>query len=936
MTMQTQSAPTAARAGDIAIIGMAGRFPGAGSVGELWSMLMAGRTGIEMVSETSQVGDSWVGRCAPLPGDVASFDAEFFGISERDAVLMDPQHRHLLDVAWEALERSGHDADAGREDVRIGVFTASSPSSYMAETLRNAHLWSPEGVDYPVLLGNDKDFTASRISYQFDLHGPAVVAQSACSSSLTCLHLARRALQAGDCDIALAGGVSVGVDRRGYRYQPGGIMSPDGQCNPFDASAQGTIRGEGAAVVVLRRLEDAERDGDRIIATVCGSAVTNDGRRKAGFTAPGVLGQSRSISSAMHEAGIDGGALGYVETHGTGTSIGDPIELRSLVAGHELTGRLPSRCPLGAIKANVGHLDAAAGITGLIKTALVLYHQAIPGQPDFSQPCASLARLQDHYVMSSLPRHRAHVDYAAVSSFGMGGTNAHVVLKAPPAVVRPQADLQAAHHFEVSARDEQSLQERLGMLAEWISERQADPEDVCTTLAQARRYPVSRGMVGTLAEFLDWCKAGGPQAADQGELTCQHRDGRRVPLPGQPRHPKRVWPLEEVATRTSLAVADPQAPSPATQPDAPEAVSTNAVLQHVAHFLQVPELSPEDDLRELGMDSIDMLQLLGELEDDFGLKVPLQSLIAKPTVATLLAECAPEPLRSEPFEMTTTRQAAPVAGVWHQVSTGTRGHLVLMHPAGGTTGCYLPLAQRSRAGWTWHAIGSVPGGGPSIREMASAYADMVIARGLTGSITIGGYSMGGNLAVEVVSQLSRRGVHVPRLLLLDSYAPETYLAPRKVGNFLEAFAMLVPTLLPQLAGASTTGEPRSVRGVLDAMTEEVGAEPIAENVTQQVEEFFQTWKGHHDALERWVPEHPVDVPITLIRATNLDNPIVGLLDIRPGDGTAWRRHTTAGLTILDTAGDHFSLVHDEDHLDALARRVDTFLAETTAQGACHA
>ena len=426
----------------IAIVGMAGRFPGAASVDELWQNLLDGVRGIRRlgpeelrasgVPEDLANHPSYVPTAADVDG-VELFDAEFFGIPGHEARLVDPQHRLFLESCWQALEDAGH--APRRFDGRIGVFGSTSISTYLAHVLANGEDLPADGISYPLLLGNDKDFLCTRVAHRLGLTGPAVTVQTACSSSLVAVHLAVQSLLTGECDIALAGGVSVAVPQRtGHLYREGGILSPDGHCRVFDAEANGTVRGSGCGVVVLRRLDDALLDRDRVTAVIRGTAVNNDGANKVGFTAPSVAGQVEVIREALAVSGLPAAEIGYVEAHGTGTSLGDPIELRALAAALSADGEPPLACHIGSVKANLGHLDAAAGVTGLIKAALILREQRIPGQVDYTAPNPRIVEHLDRFRIPDAPVARdGALRAAAVSSFGLGGTNAHAVLAAPPA-----------------------------------------------------------------------------------------------------------------------------------------------------------------------------------------------------------------------------------------------------------------------------------------------------------------------------------------------------------------------------------------------------------------------------------------------------------------------------------------------------------------------
>jgi phthiocerol/phenolphthiocerol synthesis type-I polyketide synthase E len=482
----------------VAIIGMAGRFPGADDVERFWEIL---RDGVEATTwfspeelRNAGVDDETLAQSTyvPVKGMVAGperFDAGFFGFTPREAEFMDPQHRLFLECGWESLENAGY--DPARCKGPVGVFAGVGLSTYLW-THAGAGTAKGLAAGYQLSIGNDKDFLATRLSYKLGLRGPSLSVQTACSTSLVAVHLAANALLTYQCDMALAGGVSVLFPHeRGYVYQEGMILSPDGHCRPFDAAAAGTVPGEGAGIVVLKRLSEAIADGDTVLAVVLGSAINNDGNAKAGYTAPSVEGQAEVIAMAQEIAGIEAGSISYVETHGTGTPIGDPIEMAALTQAFRATGQRRAPCAIGSLKANMGHLDAAAGVAGLIKTVQALRHGQIPPLVNFTQPNPALRLETSPFVVpTSLTDWQAAGGprRAGVSSFGIGGTNAHVILEEAP--VRPASDAPArrAELLVLSARSDQALQRSAERLGAFLSSHPDAPlADVAHTLQVGRK-----------------------------------------------------------------------------------------------------------------------------------------------------------------------------------------------------------------------------------------------------------------------------------------------------------------------------------------------------------------------------------------------------------------------------------------------------------------
>jgi amino acid adenylation domain-containing protein len=448
----------------IAVVGMAGRLPGARNIAEFWASLRAGTESITFFGEEElraagvpdrELADPQYVRAAAVPAGYEMFDAGFFGYSAREAALIDPQQRMFLECCWEALEDAGHrPGDAG---LPTGVYAGSSLSTYLLAHLLAGRTIGSAADTLNLLVTNDKDYLASRVAYQLDLQGPAVAVQTACSSSLVAVHLACQALLGGECDLALAGGSALRLPQpRGYRWEEGLIFSPDGHCRPFDASAGGTVFGSGAGVVVLRRLADALDDGDHIEAVIRGSAANNDGRSKIGYTAPGIGGQTAVIAAALGAADVEPDTVTAIEAHGTATPLGDPIEIAALSRVFRAYTSRTGYCAIGSVKGNVGHLDTASGVTGLIKAILQVKHGQLVPSLHYERPNPEIDFAASPFTVSTELRDWQPDEgprRIGVSSFGMGGTNAHLILEEPPAAGPAGA---AAHPVQVLAMSARS------------------------------------------------------------------------------------------------------------------------------------------------------------------------------------------------------------------------------------------------------------------------------------------------------------------------------------------------------------------------------------------------------------------------------------------------------------------------------------------------
>ena len=528
--------PNSAADTAIAIIGLAGRFPGASNITEFWENLI---NGVDSITHFTDVELAEAGiaperlqnpdyvKARGVLKDADRFDAAFFGIPPKEADVLDPQHRLFLECASESLEDAGCDPET--YNGTVGVWAGSSLNTYLLANLCGTRAGIEELVqsyqvgNYAILAGNDKDFLPTRVSYKLNLTGPSMSVGTGCSTSLVAVAQACQSLLAGQCHMALAGGVSVSFPQaRGYLYQPGGMVSPDGACRAFDAEASGTVFGGGVGVVALKRLADAVADGDQVYAVIRGYGLTNDGSQKASYTAPSADGQAEAIFQAQSMAGFSADTISYVEAHGTATPLGDPIEVAGLVKAFQRTTDKTGFCVLGTVKPNVGHLEAASGVTGLIKTALALRHKRLPPTLHYRSPNPRLDLAKSPFIVSAeLTEWQATGDHprrAGVSSFGVGGTNAHVVLEeAPPVPSVPIQDSRSEWQLlTVSARTETALETAADNLARHLK---THPEivlaDAAHTLQTGRRAFAHRRIVV--------CRS-----ADEAVHALQTRDARRV------------------------------------------------------------------------------------------------------------------------------------------------------------------------------------------------------------------------------------------------------------------------------------------------------------------------------------------------------------------------------------------------------------------------
>ncbi|KUM70823.1 polyketide synthase [Streptomyces curacoi] len=644
--------PTRGLESAVAVVGMSGRFPGAPDLEAYWANLRDGVCSLSTFTEKELLADgadtaelrnpAYVAVQGRLP-DADRFEADLFGFGRTEAAALDPQHRVLLETAWAALEDAGH--APLNAPPRTGVYVGGSPTEHALAAGTDPALAASIGA-LQVRILTDREFLAPWISYRLGLDGPSMTVQTACSTSLTAVHLAVQALLLGECDTALAGGVALGsVRRQGYVHYQGGIFSPDGRCRPFDEKAAGTVPGSGVGVLVLRRLEDALADGDPVRAVIRGTAVTNDGSGKVGFTAPGVDQQTAAITEAWAAAGLEPSAAQYVEAHGTGTELGDRIELEAASAAFAGGAGIG----LGSVKSNIGHADAAAGAAALIKTILMLEHATLAPTVDVTSPVAALRQSPLRLVTEAeqWPSRTGLPRLAGVTSVGIGGTNVHVVVQeAPEPRPRPRAAGQPVV-LPLSARTEPQL----AVLAERLAERlrAADAPSlaaVAHTLRTGRvampvRAYVVAGEPQEAAERLTELAGGrlGTTADALGEAWLRGEevawpvlDGevRRVRLPTYPFAGESHGALT-LRQPPAQASPEPEAPDPSPPGPAGELEATVARL-----VIEALDLDGAAGLAqtyfEAGGDSLTAVHLAGRLRDEVGIDVPIQLFLEPVTL----------------------------------------------------------------------------------------------------------------------------------------------------------------------------------------------------------------------------------------------------------------------------------------------------------------
>ncbi|MEV6066707.1 beta-ketoacyl synthase N-terminal-like domain-containing protein [Nocardia sp. NPDC052001] len=944
-----------------AIIGAAIKVPGATDIDLFRAELDRGATHFESVSRERALASglnaedighaNYVGVASPLPG-AEDFDREFFRMSAAEARWTDPQQRLLLTLTHQALESGG----IATGDARIGSYVTVSESSYLRGRVDRV---STARVDYQSLIGNDRDFAAARLAYRFGFTGPALTIQSACSSSLVALHQACAGLAFGDADIAVVGAASLSFPQpHGYIYETGGIMSPTGSSRPFDAESDGTVRGSGGGVVVLRRLEDALAQGDPILAVVAGSAINNDGAQRMAFSAPAVSGQVDVLTAALRRAAVSPDDIGYLEAHGTGTQLGDPIEFRALTRAYADTGGRTAPCHLGSAKANLGHLDAAAGMIGLLKTILTLDSGRIFPQPGYRAPNPAIPLDDSIFTIATESVPSPDLRYAGVSSFGMGGTNAHVILERAPRPGVSRAGGDRGVRITLSARSEAALRGYRARLAAYLRDHvDLDPADIAATLDARTRHPEATWTthIDSVTELVDRLhedtatrEPSGPADRDPDGIsntgsTPVTRQAKVVAGdPGAHGRAHRIWlppaPLAETFHGLPLRLDDPARVSPNSENDAEASAgaatggapggladtTTSSRADAAPESEQVVTVSGraasvavpggvEADVREL------FLRLAGEelgagIDEgtDFfaagGESIALVAIVGKVT------DRIPFAVDFGALDgITTVGELGRALAGQAIAAAGTRDGLLafgsgepmihLFPPAGGTNYCYAALSRMVPEIGLAAFRAPHPAGG-SIEEIAAACVeDLCRAGAIDDRLVLGGYSFGGNVAFEIARQLQEgAGVSARHVIMFDSFAPDAFGGLRvnsdQLATEVEGRLRTATAALPGYRPGADTDRGGAV--VLDS--------------------FREVWLANTRALDRYRPVGRIAAPITVLRARQpLSAPRARALGIDLGATMSWQRHTRGTVRIIDVPGDHYTLFTDPAHVAVVAK-----------------
>lgn len=908
----------------MAIIGMSGRFPDAEDVDQFFSNLLSGRKSVKELTkaEKQESPFSSFQNFVPVASTIkgaTSFDNDFFKISNIEAESTDPQQRVFLTCCYEALESSGY---LGLEN-NVGVFGSSSLSSYHLNKVANDANWKP-GFNYADFIGNDPSSLATRVAYKLNLIGPAETIECGCSSSLAAVCTACNSINNNECDMALVGGVSISFPQySGYNYVEGSTMSKDGQILPFDKNASGIVKGDGCGVILIKPFELAKKDRDQIYAIIDGFGISNDGNHKVGYTAPSEIGETAAINQAVKMANIRTEDIDYVETHGTGTRLGDPIEIRGIGRAY----KFKKDHLIGSVKANIGHLDAAAGIVGLIKVALILKNNIIPKSIGVKRLNPNLNLQKQNLKIET--KHNIPIDpnskhYCAVTSLGIGGTNVHLILENYVSDSPSYEGGNKQFEIPISAKTNESLYKQIVRITEFIRKnKQLSLSKVVNTLIYGRvRYEKMIVLhAKTINEFadglIDLCNAGIEQLVEETKSKswdCYNFPERntktsyqKVALPTYcfigrklTNGGEQFKPIESRSTNTNIDV-----------------LNTTSILDEMVKIwsktLDEP-VGPDDNFFELNGDSLLAVDVISNINKRLSVDCDT-SVINQYVTPRLLTNYLLQKIETLPDNVQKLRD-------------GDKGsELFLIHPAGGSTYCFKQLVDKVKTNASIYSISYPPKmrDNLSIIELAKIYKREILALSGVNRIIIGGYSFGGNVAIEVARQLEKETSKKYLVMLIDSLVPNAYASkPREESQYLKVFP---------LAWVLMNGTNEDIESVKAIDFSQYGIDEMISKLKRmneipdsmnadEIKSLFKIWVQNHIALS--TQNTSVIKSNICIYSTKEQMPdfMYETTGMKKTLGSDWKSMTKGRLIIMDIPGNHFTCMNTPEYIEILADKID--------------
>jgi 3-oxoacyl-(acyl-carrier-protein) synthase/thioesterase domain-containing protein/acyl carrier protein len=929
----------------IAIIGMSGRFPDADSVEGLFKNCLNGIISVRKYSDSELIdagvkkeylNDKNYIKYGSFVKDIDKFDNSFFKVTQVEANITDPQHRIFMKCAWESLEDANYSPD--KFNGKVGVFASSSLSTYLINNVLESDYYKNKTFDYSTFINNDKDFLPTKVSYRLGLNGPSIAIQSGCSSALVATHYACQSLTNGESDIAIVGGVSISVPQKvGYHYKDGSTFSMDGQIRPFDSEATGMIKGNGCGVVVLKELNNAIKDHDYIYAVIDSSVVNNDGKNKVGYTAPSVAGQTDAIKSTINKSGIDINKIKYIETHGTGTKLGDPIEIRALSRAYDIDEE--HKVIIGSIKANIGHLDAAAGIVGLIKTAMILNKGIIPKSVNFESPNPQINFNESPFYLETKENillNQSEKNYAAVSSFGIGGTNVHMILEDYKQVEKQKSDTRS-YILPLSAKSESALDMGKNNIREFLKlHEHLNICDVAFSLCFGRsdfkyRYYLIASSIKEAIEKLSSNEVYLSKDRNLDKVAQHWKEGEsvsweplfsgvdafRVPLPTYPFEEKSFW-INASHQTCEAEIAIDKINNKVDEDKLSEDETINEVVDIWSRDLDM-EIKKDDDFFDIGGESLIAIDIISDLNKRFELNLETNILSELPT---------PQLVGNHIYKLKNEYSLDELENISKIISNDSSDkNLFLIHPAGGSTYCYNILSKYLDKDINIYAI-SFPqkvSVDLEIKDLAKIYAKQITQIQPTGELYIGGYSFGGNVALEIASQIKKEQRNVKKIFMIDSIAPEVY---TKDGIDKDECVRKFPFVWNLLMGKIE--EAQSLMNFehnkdLDESIDDMKKEGSISNKfsNMEIKRTFNTWVSNHKALSLQNKDIKVDSPIVLFCAKEkMPGFLYEFANMKPTDSNLWSKHTSKDLEVFGVEGNHFSMMLNKEYMKILASNLN--------------
>jgi phthiocerol/phenolphthiocerol synthesis type-I polyketide synthase E len=969
---------------DIAIIGMSCRYPKSNSPTTFWENII-GNIDLYQDIIIQNFNEINLHKYFYLE-NIEFFDNQYFNYSEYEANVLDPQHRMLLKCAKEALENSGCEKETVNS--RTGVFTTSSLSTYLLHNIIFSEYYDSDNISYPILIGNDKDFLSSKISYKLNLTGPSINIQSACSSSLVATHYACQSLLNFECDRALVGGVSISIPQnQRFSYKVGSILSPEGICRPFDNAANGTIKGNGCGVLILKRASDAIHDRDNILAIIKGSAVNNDGAQKTGFTAPSITGQTQVIEEALTVANIPLEDIDYIEAHGTGTKLGDPIEISALA---NVFKHVKKNIPIGSIKSNIGHLDVAAGITSIIKGISILKHQQIPAIKNFSSINEEIKNIQHPFNFPTTPI-TTKVNNIAISSFGLGGTNAHMIIsKYLPAIdsdlsrelpfylvpitFSKNADLveygntikthllatnvnfvDFVWSFSTGTRrktktifiitsDKNDFLYKLDNLS-----NNGTSEDIFTLELSEIDCRILGGILPELNELYiknNNCLTGlnnflkNLNIAEKFYLirNKDHTTGSLHPLLHFFNFLGNLNQLTEInfnylySSLNRHRVALPFYPlqekrfwieGKNQQTENKQCNDFNRLTEVLQIWSKVINIKEKDITPDTTFFALNIDSLM-TLELADNLTKKFNTEI---TIDDFKPDLTPRLLLAIIQKRAKNFSKQIIS---HIIKNDNHKSIFLIHAAGGTTMCYNTLAYYLSENYNLYAI-DLPenhNAFSSMAELGAYYLQQIKEYQPEGPYYLGGYSFGGNLAYEIAAQLEKNHEIVKQVFMFDSHPPEAYACDDLASiDYVYAFPKILSYYFNDQRITIPKHELSNTGHTLTEILRLINQNKtvLSEISEKEIVSFYQKWVYNHKLLKLHTNKQKISADLILFLASDAeDERILDLLQIKIIGKSLWKNYFTGKFHETYIPGNHYNIFNNKENIKILAKYFDHF------------